>query len=331
MRNDKQTVLALGLVAMCTWGAALYADGPKEGDRVIATLQGGSTVTAELLRKTDEAVVLDLGHDVIRVPAKRVLKLETAGASESNDQTTQQDVFQTGKLEPRPVPQLVKRFGDSVVIVKTPSGLGSGFVVSKRGHLITNYHVVEQEKTIKISIFRKTDQGYERQELKKVKILAIQPLRDIALLQYDLEEAEGYEPEPIVISDNDDLKSGSLIFAIGNPLGLERTVTQGIVSSTTRTIGHLRFIQTDAAINPGNSGGPMFNARGEVVGIVCAGHTFFEGLAFGIPSRDLIDFLKNREAYLYDPAQPNSGVTYLQPPYQPSESDHDTPQKGNRS
>lgn len=75
------------------------------------------------------------------------------------------------------------------------------------------------------------------------------------------------------------------------------------------------MIQTDAAINPGNSGGPLFNARGEVVGIVCAGATSFDGLAFGIPATDLVDFLVHRETYLYDPAQPLNGVTYLQPPF----------------
>ena len=78
------------------------------------------------------------------------------------------------------------------------------------------------------------------------------------------------------------------------------------------------MLQTDAAINPGNSGGPLFNGRGEVVGIV--GATMFDGLAFGIPSSDLVDFLVHRETYLYDPAQPQNGVTYLPPPFRTSSS-----------
>ncbi|MGH7193564.1 MAG: S1C family serine protease, partial [Candidatus Saccharimonadales bacterium] len=164
-------------------------------------------------------------------------------------------------------------------------------------------------------LFRRTEQGYEKQELKKVRILALQPLRDIALLQLDLSELKAEPPDPVVINNTDDLRVGDLVFAIGNPLGLERSVTQGIVSSATRTIGHLRLIQTDASINPGNSGGPLFNARGEVVGIVCAGATSFDGLAFGIPSGDLIDFLLHRESYLYDTTQPLNGATYLAPPY----------------
>jgi serine protease Do len=96
---------------------------------------------------------------------------------------------------------------------------------------------------------------------------------------------------------------------------LERTVTQGILSTKTRELEGELYLQTTTQINPGNSGGPLFNARGEVVGIVCAGATSFDGLAFGIPSNDLVDFLVHRESYLYDTAQPLNGATYLAPPY----------------
>ncbi|HXT60814.1 MAG TPA: trypsin-like peptidase domain-containing protein, partial [Pirellulales bacterium] len=226
----------------------------------------------------------------------------------------------TGRLEPADVPELVKRHGDAVVIVKNATGTGSGFVISKQGHVITNYHVVEGHNKIQVTLFRRTNQGYEKHELKKSRILALQPLRDIALLQLDLSELKGDLPEPVVINDDDDLRVGDLVFAIGNPLGLERSVTQGIVSSATRTMGHLRLIQTDASINPGNSGGPLFNARGEVVGIVCAGATSFDGLAFGIPASDLVDFLVHRESFLYDTTQPLNGATYLAPPYRPGDA-----------
>ncbi|MCE9604845.1 MAG: trypsin-like peptidase domain-containing protein [Planctomycetia bacterium] len=201
------------------------------------------------------------------------------------------------------------------MMVKNASGRGSGFLISRQGHLITNYHVVEGHPRVQVELFRRTPNGYEKHDLKRVKIVALHPLRDIALLQLDPTELKGDLPNPITINRDDDLHVGDLIFAVGNPLGLERTVTQGIVSSTTRRMGNLRMIQTDAAINPGNSGGPLFNARGEVVGIVCAGATSFDGLAFGIPATDLVDFLVHRETYLYDPAQPLNGVTYLQPPF----------------
>ncbi|MBN8625645.1 MAG: trypsin-like peptidase domain-containing protein [Planctomycetes bacterium] len=200
-------------------------------------------------------------------------------------------------------------------MIKNAAGRGSGLVISKQGHVITNYHVVEGHTRLQVELFRRAPHGYEKHDLRRVRIIALQPLRDLALLQLDPEELKGELPAPLVINEQDDLHVGDLIFAVGSPLGLERTVTQGIVSSTTRRMGNLRMIQTDAAINPGNSGGPLFNARGEVVGVVCAGATSFDGLAFGIPAADLIDFLVHRETYLYDPAQPLNGVTYLQPPF----------------
>jgi len=287
--------------------------------RVNVTLNGGARITATLLRENASGIVLDLGFNVIHIPTRQVIKIERADGGGAT-MTKKQDIYQVGKLEAKPVPQLVKQLGDSVVMVKSPVGLGTGFVISQQGHLITNYHVVENETRLSVTMFRPTPQGYEKVELKKVKIIALHPLRDIALLKLDPKELDELKPKPLTIAKTDDLKTGSLVFAIGNPLGLERTVTQGIVSSTTRTIGHLRFIQTDAAINPGNSGGPLFNERGEIVGIVCAGATFFDGLAFGIPADDLLDFLKNRDAYLFDPAQPNAGVTYLEPPYNPAKA-----------
>jgi serine protease Do len=324
--SDRFTPLAVALLVLTGIAAGARAqdaepepdETPKAG-RVTVTLSGGAKITAHLLRENAQSIVLDLGYDVVTIPAGRVLKMVDADARADTGKASQHDIYRVGKLDARPVPQLVKQFGDSVVMVKSAAGMGSGFVISKDGHLITNYHVVENEERLSVTLFRRTAEGHERQELKKVRIIALHPLRDIALLQLDKDELDEADLEPLTLSRADDLKTGSLVFAIGSPLGLERTVTQGIVSSTMRTIGHLRFIQTDAAINPGNSGGPLFNERGEVVGIVCAGATFFDGLAFGIPAEDLIDFLENRDAYLFDPAQPNSGVTFLEPPYRPDQ------------
>lgn len=291
----------------------------KADDVVVVKLSGGAQLTATLLQKTDDRVVLDLGHEVVTVNAKRVLSI-TRPEQEVEGETEAQDFYMLGRLEEAPVPKLVKRFGDAVVTVSTPSGMGSGFLISDEGHLITNYHVVEKELKVIVTVFHKKKRGYEKRQLKRVKILALNPLRDLALLQLDKEELGDFELKHTVIADKATVRVGDLVFAIGNPLGLERTVTQGIVSSTTRTMGHLRFIQTDASINPGNSGGPLFNARGEVVGVVCAGYSFFSGLAFGIPATDLIDFLKNRDAYLFDSTQPQNGVKYFQPPFRNSES-----------
>ena len=311
-------------VSLALIGMASFATGVRAGEHVTVTLVGGAKVAATLLRENNDGIVLDLGYDVLNVPKNRVLDISREEATSAKEAGQNHGIFHTGRLEPADVPELVKRHGDAVVIVKNAVGTGSGFLISKQGHLITNYHVVEGQNKVQVTLFHRTEQGYEKQELKKARILALQPLRDIALLQLDLSELKGNLPDPVVINNSDDLRVGDLVFAIGNPLGLERSVTQGIVSSATRTIGHMRLIQTDASINPGNSGGPLFNARGEVVGIVCAGATSFDGLAFGIPANELVDFLLHRESYLYDAAQPLNGATYLAPPYrtedQPSEN-----------
>jgi serine protease Do len=300
----------LAMLAICAGCAsAAFAE------QVTVVLIGGAKVTGDLLRDNEEGVVIDLGHDAVTLPKKRVLDIQKADEDPAAKETQKDEgIFRTGRLEAAPVPELVKRLGDSVVLVKTSSGQGSGFIISSSGHIITNYHVVEGETRIVVTLFREDENGFERQDLKQVKLLALQPMRDIALLQLDMKELSGQLPKPVVIDDRNDLNVGDLIFAIGNPLGLERSVTQGIVSSTTRTMGHMRLIQTDASINPGNSGGPMFNARGEVVGIVCAGASSFDGLAFGIPANELVDFLVHRDSFAYDPAQPQNGVTYLAPP-----------------
>jgi len=299
------------LVAACgAWASA--------AEMVTVTLVGGSRVTAPLLRRNDDGIVLDLGHDVLQIPAKRVLDVRSESPDVDAGAERQHDIFRTGRLEAREVPELVKQFGEAVVMVRNPGGLGTGFLIDRDGHLVTNYHVVENNTRLQVTLFRRTAKGFEKQEYRRVRIVALQPLRDLAILKLDPDEVKGGLPDPVVINDRDDLRVGDLVFAIGNPAGLERSVTQGIVSSTTRTIDQMRLIQTDAAINPGNSGGPIFNARGEVVAVACAGAAVFEGLAFGIPANELIDFLVHRDTYPYDESQPQNGVTYLPPPFQPN-------------
>lgn len=304
-------VLGMSLCVLSVGGTSAAA---AAGELVTITLVGGARLTATLLRQNNDGIALDLGHDVITIPAQRVLDIRTP-EKHSGLEKQEHAFFRVGQLEVAPVPELVKRFGDAVVVVRTPSGLGSGFIISDQGHLITNYHVIERSTKVSVTLFQRGPEGYQKQQFKRVKVLATHPLRDLALMQIDVPEFEKARIHPVVIAEKTNVQVGDIVFTIGNPLGLERSVTQGIVSSTTRTLGHLRFFQTDASINSGNSGGPMFNSRGEVVGVVCAGFMFFDGLAFGIPASDLIDFLKNREAYLFDPTKPQNGVTYLPPPY----------------
>lgn len=291
---------------------------PEAGDTVVVTLVGGAEVRGTLLRRSDQGVIVDLGEEVLRFRPERVLHLDFAEQVATAEAVTTSGLYRAARLQAAPIPSLVERYGDAVMMVRTASGLGTGFLISDRGHVITNYHVVEEATRISATLSRQATRGREKIEIRDVRLIALHPLRDLALLQLDWNaEEHGPLPRPVVLSSERDLQPGDLIFAVGNPLGLERTVTQGIVSSVTRTLGHLRFVQTDASINPGNSGGPMFNARGEVVGVVCAGFTFFSGLAFGIPIADLVDFLDHHEAYLFDPSQPQNRVKYLDPPFDP--------------
>jgi serine protease Do len=146
-----------------------------------------------------------------------------------------------------------------------------------------------------------------------VKIIAMNGYLDMALLQID-DEAVAQLPH-VVFGDSDELAQGNPVFAIGSPLGLERTVSQGIVSVKARESSGRWYIQTTTQINPGNSGGPLFNSRGEVIGvtnmkIVSQG---VEGVGFAIPASLLKLFLKNREAFAFDPRNSNNGFRYMEP------------------
>ena len=156
-------------------------------------------------------------------------------------------------------------------------GIGSGFILSADGYVMTNAHVVEGADEVIVTL---TD----KREL-KARIVGTDRRTDIALVKV---EATGL---PVVrIGDSDRLKVGEWVVAIGSPFGLENTVTAGIVSAKGRDTGdYLPFIQTDAAINPGNSGGPLLNLRGEVVGVnsqIFSRSGGYMGIAFAIPIND---------------------------------------------
>jgi S1-C subfamily serine protease len=143
-------------------------------------------------------------------------------------------------------------------------GIGSGFVIDKSGHVVTNFHVIEGANEIEVS--------FSNGERMDADVVGRDPSTDIAVLRVD---AEARALRPLRLGDSDALEVGDEVVAIGNPLGFERTMTAGIVSALGRVIespGELAFdidevIQTDAPINSGNSGGPLLNAAGEVVGV----------------------------------------------------------------
>ena len=160
------------------------------------------------------------------------------------------------------------------------SSLGTGFIIHPSGLILTNYHVIapppRNHVADEITVFLS-----DHREL-SVKVLGIDQKIDVALLQI-----EGKGPfSPVSLGDSDQIDIGEWVVAIGNPFGLEETVTVGVVSGVGRTLGagpYDNFIQTDAAINPGNSGGPLFNLRGEVIGINAAINAAGQGIGFAIP------------------------------------------------
>lgn len=272
--------------------------------------QGGS-VRGELLSESAEKVVIDLGFTVLSVPREAVTRIVKEDGKPVAT-TYSEDLYRTD-ASPRTqaVKDLVKSIGDRVVLIKTPTGLGSGFIIHPDGYLMTNDHVIAGENEVTVTVF---GSGTDRQTYSNVRILAASADLDLALLKIDTPDKRQFPT--VSIGDADDLKQGQPVFAIGAPLGLERSVSEGIVSLRNRQEEGSLFIQTTTQINPGNSGGPLFNLQGEVVGVnnMKIVQTGAEGLGFAIPTTVLKGFLKNRDTYAFDPANPNSGFRYNKPP-----------------
>ena len=157
------------------------------------------------------------------------------------------------------------------------TGTGSGFILSEDGKLITNAHVIDGADVVKVTL--KDGRTYDGQ------VMGADPITDVAVIKIDATDLP-----TVQIGSSEELVPGQWAIAIGNPLGLDNTVTAGIISAIDRSSAQVgipskrvRFIQTDAAINPGNSGGPLLNDRGQVVGINTAIRADAQGLGFAIP------------------------------------------------
>ena len=180
------------------------------------------------------------------------------------------------------IPESGGRGGSPQIEQPQPQSLGSGFIISKDGYVLTNNHVVDGADEI---IVRMND----RSEY-KAKLIGADKRSDLALLKVD-----GKNLPAVQIGDSDKLKPGQWVFAIGSPFGFDYSVTKGIISALNRSLpteNYVPFIQTDVPINPGNSGGPLLNMKGEVIGINSQIYTRsggFMGLSFAIPIDDAMD------------------------------------------
>jgi Do/DeqQ family serine protease len=227
-------------------------------------LVGGDNFIAEAVDKTGPAVV--------RIDSSRTVKARRPAILDD--------------------PLFRQFFGDSgegaMPSEREERGSGSGFIISQDGILLTNAHVVEGADSVTVTL----RDGREF----KGKVLGSDPLTDVAAIRI-----EGKNLPTVSLGNSDQLKPGEWAIAIGNPLGLDNTVTAGIISATGRTSAQVGvpdkrvgFIQTDAAINPGNSGGPLLNQRGDVIGMNTAIRAGAQGLGFAIPinaARNIADQL----------------------------------------
>ena len=232
------------------------------------------------------------------------------------------DLFAIADSLPEKSPrEHAKAIGPAVIKVSTPKGLGSGVIINEDGYAVTNAHVVQGETALRATVwFPQADGTLKRTVIGDIEIVALNNHLDLALIRITHPEDGAFDIATIEPMDN--VEGGQEVFAIGNPLGLERTLTQGVVSTRNRAFDGLSYIQTDTPINPGNSGGPLFNSRGEVIGITNMIIGGGQSLGFAIPARYVKDFVRNREAFAYDAYNSNSGRSYHQPP---SRRDFDDP------
>jgi serine protease Do len=295
-------------------------------------LKDKAAITGKVLAEKPDHIAVDIGYTVLVIPRSQVVAIAkddspapaskrprgTKNATATSTTAAIADAkqgFYAANLKPPPIRtvlELVNQIGEAVVQVRTPSGLGSGFFLNEEGYLITNFHVVEGETQISVEVYHQKDGQLERKTYKQVRIVALNKFADLALLKVEDKEAPRFKY--VALGSADALSVGERVFAIGSPLGLERTVTEGILSTKTREVGGLLYLQTTTQINPGNSGGPLFNLSGEVVGVTNMKVSAGEGLGFAIPVESVKLFLDHRDAFAYSNENPANPYRYLEPP-----------------
>lgn len=311
--------------SLVLWGICLQIGGVSRADSVY--LKDQASVTGKVLTEKKDSVFVDVGYTVLSIPRSHILRVDKgnpSAESNPNPQPVTKSRVAPKSLErglysvpvgadmERPVRELVTTLGEAVVQVRTPGGLGSGFFIQEDGFLITNFHVIEGETKISIEVYHQKEGQLERRTYKDIRIIAMNKFGDLALLKVDDTGAPKFRV--VALGDSSVLGQGDRVLAIGSPQGLERTVTEGIVSTAARQMGGDLYLQTTAQINPGNSGGPLFNLAGAVVGVTNMKLTFGEGLGFAIPVERLKYFLQHRDAYAYDNDNPSNPFRYLEPP-----------------
>lgn len=282
-------------VAVGTLGA-LATTGLHQMASVDAYKPDAVTLTLPNPRLSDETVsIADLAEELAPTVVNiRVTKVEKAG-------------MQGLQVPDGPFGDFFERYFRDMPNQGAPrrsEGAGSGVVISDDGYLLTNHHVIEGATEVTVTFADKEE--YE------ARVVGSDPKTDLAVLKIDRDEPF----QAAELGDSDKLRVGESVVAIGNPFGLSHTVTSGIVSAKGRVIGagpYDDFIQTDASINPGNSGGPLFNTKGQIIGINTAIIPYGQGIGFAVPVNtarplvpQLIDHGKVTRGYLGVTIQPLS-------------------------
>ncbi|MBC23993.1 MAG: peptidase S1 [Phycisphaerae bacterium] len=299
------SMITLAAIVLMTAGAS-----DARADEVV--LKSGSVLEGTVIKRNDRRIWLDVGPDILVFDVDDVMDVKTTDAQVKI--TNSGRLYSTAENLPELSPkEHAKRIGPAVIKVSTPGGLGSGVIISPDGHAITNAHVIQGETSLRATVwFPQADGTLKRVVIEDIEIIAVNNHLDLALIRIKHPDGKDFMFAPLELDEAFEI--GQSVFAIGNPLGLERTLTQGVISTTQRNFDGLTYVQTDTPINPGNSGGPLFNTNGEVIGITNMGILGGEALGFAIPTRYVKDFIRNREAFAYDKSNPNSGHNYHRPP-----------------
>jgi serine protease Do len=306
MKKCLWLLAVLLLVALC---------GEAGAERI--HLKDRSSISAPVIKESADDVYVDLGFDILKIPRASITGIDSSAASPDatpGAPVERKGLYALGNPQVHSTVEGVQAFGPAVVVVKSPGGLGSGFIVHEDGYLITNFHVVEGQKHFTVTQFVQKGAELERVIHKDIRIVALDVFHDLAVLQI---EDESERPFPKVVLSLDEPVFGESVFVIGNPAGLERTVTEGILSHTGRLFEGCLYLQIDASVNPGNSGGPLFNGHGQVIGVVNMGSRIMQGLNFAIPVRHVAFLLDHIEAYAYDTSNSESGFVYVSAPPNP--------------
>jgi serine protease Do len=223
-------IVALGaLLAPPRTPAASPAGAPE---LEVLDLGSGRSLTGTIVKRTGEHVFVDLGYTILEVPRREIVAIEALERPEQdgaavNEARDASGLFFRAQRPEAGVRENVERVGEGVVLIKVPGALGSGFVIDADGWVVTNAHVVSGEQAITVTVFEDGPAGFEKRVFEDVELVALNEYWDLALLRIPAEDLADVSLTAVPLGRMDSLEVGDTVFAIGNPHGLERSVSEG--------------------------------------------------------------------------------------------------------